>query len=35
VFAFIVGVGVGFVGLCEPRTTLALWLGWTPRYYGT
>jgi hypothetical protein len=28
-------VGVSFVGLREPRATLALWLGSTPRYHGT
>ena len=28
-------VGVSFVGLREPRATLALWLGLTPRYHGT
>jgi hypothetical protein len=26
---------ISSVGLCEPRATLALWLGWTPRYHGT
>ena len=29
------GVGISSVGLREPRATLALWLGWTPRYHGT
>ena len=29
------GVGISSVGLCKPRATLALWLGWMPRYHGT
>jgi hypothetical protein len=28
-------VGINNVGLCEPHASLALWLGWTPRYHDT